>query len=106
MRLEPLVTNLALHRPKQVIAGFVIFTITLVVLAGLPTFWPGTFSSLQPLKIDTDPENMLPADAPVRVFHHKMKARLALHDMIVVGVVNEQHPQGVFNRDSLKKSMS
>ncbi|MFH1360239.1 MAG: MMPL family transporter [Candidatus Omnitrophota bacterium] len=49
------------------------------------------------IKVDTDPENMLPADAPVRVFHHETKREFALYDLIVLGVVNNTHPLGVFN---------
>ena len=44
--------------------------------------------------IDTDPENMLPQDQPSRVFHNKVKDDFALHDMLVVGVVNETDPDG------------
>ena len=61
-----------------------------------------TISFLHPLKIDTDPENMLAHDEPVRVLHNDMKAEFSLYDMIVVGVVNDRHPQGVFNVDSLR----
>ncbi len=53
------------------------------------------------LTIDTDPENMLPADQPDRVEHNRIQERFDLHDMIVVGVVNEQHPEGIFNPQSL-----
>ena len=41
------------------------------------------------IKIDTDPENMLPADEPARVFDHLTKEEFALHDFIAVGVVTE-----------------
>jgi len=41
------------------------------------------------VRIDTDPENMLPADQPERVFHNQVKQRFALHDAIVVGMVAE-----------------
>lgn len=54
------------------------------------------------IKIDTDPENMLPSDAKVRVFHQEMKKEFSMFDMIVVGVVYPQHPQGVFNVETLK----
>ncbi len=53
--------------------------------------------------IDTDPENMLPEDEFVRVFHRNVKKEFMMHDMMVMGVVNEQHPQGVFNVDTLTK---
>jgi len=38
---------------------------------------------------------------PVRVFHNKMKAAMSLHDLVVIGVVNTEHPEGVFNKASL-----
>ncbi len=53
--------------------------------------------------VDTDPENMLHADEPVRVAHRRLKKDFNQHDLIVVGIVNEQHPQGIFNPESLKK---
>jgi hypothetical protein len=77
-----------------------------VVVAGVaiaPTFAPAAFPMLHPLKVDTDPENMLSEDEAVRVFHDRMKRALALYDMVVVGVVNETHPQGVFNPESLRR---
>ncbi|MEE8149748.1 MAG: hypothetical protein V3T75_04760, partial [candidate division Zixibacteria bacterium] len=37
--------------------------------------------------IDTDPENMLPADEPVRLFDHQTKEDFELSDFIAVGVV-------------------
>jgi predicted RND superfamily exporter protein len=54
------------------------------------------------LDVDTDPENMLPATQADRVFHNHVEETFALHDAIVVGVVNEAHPQGVYNPDSLR----
>ncbi|SHI09037.1 efflux RND transporter permease subunit [Ferrimonas marina] len=52
------------------------------------------------IQIDTDPENMLPADDPARLFHNQVKADFALYDSIVVGAVAEGE-QGIFNPDSL-----
>jgi hypothetical protein len=78
-------------------------TLGLALAAALPTLRPRAFPMLHPVRVDTDPENMLPADEPVRVFHNRMKAALGLHDMVVVGVVNEEHPEGVFNVASLGK---
>jgi len=40
--------------------------------------------------IDTNPENMLPADEPVRLFDHETKDDFALSDFIAVGVVTEE----------------
>ena len=52
------------------------------------------------IKIDTDPENMLPADEPARVFDHLTKEEFALHDFIAVGVVTEA---GSFNPTILNR---
>ncbi len=54
------------------------------------------------IQIDTDPENMLPVDQADRVFHNEVEDRFTLHDAIVVGVVNDDHPNGIFNVDSLR----
>ncbi|AWL12473.1 Putative membrane protein [Saliniradius amylolyticus] len=57
------------------------------------------FVALLPqIQIDTDPENMLPADNTQRVFHNAVKQRFSMHDTIVVGVVNEK---GVYNPQTL-----
>jgi len=53
------------------------------------------------ISIDTDPENMLSAEQPDRIEHNRIKELFDLYDMIVVGVVNADHPQGVFNPESL-----
>ncbi len=54
------------------------------------------------ITIDTDPENMLPVDQADRVEHNRIKELFDLYDMIVVGIVNRDHPEGVFNPASLK----
>ena len=54
------------------------------------------------LQVDTDPENMLPVDQVDRVFHNQVEDTFALHDAIVVGVVNETHPNGIYNIQSLE----
>ncbi len=53
------------------------------------------------IQIDTDPENMLDSEHPARVFHNEVKSTFAMHDAIVVGVVNDEHENGVFNMGSL-----
>ncbi len=55
------------------------------------------------VKVDTDPENMLSEHEAVRVFHHEMKREFVLNDMVVLGVVNEKDPDGVFNPRSLAR---
>ncbi len=54
--------------------------------------------SLIPLiEVDTDPENMLSEDEAVRVFHDQTKEQFELNDIVVVGIVNNKNPNGVFN---------
>lgn len=85
--------NLALNHRKAVFWGLGLLTLA--------------FSALLPLiQIDTDPENMLPADNPARVFHNEVKERFDMHDTIVVGVVNEQsvyNPQTLADLHSLSE---
>ncbi|MBN2308137.1 MAG: MMPL family transporter [Candidatus Hydrogenedentes bacterium] len=88
--------------PRSTTALMMGVTIILAVLAALPSIWPGAFPMLDGVKVDTDPENMLGKNEPVRVFHNEMKRRFGLNDMVVVGVVNETHPNGVFNVESLR----
>jgi len=90
-------------RPRFVTFLMILITLLFALAAGLPSLLPGAFGFLPHVAVDTDPENMLPADEPVRIFHNAMKAEMALYDMIVLGVVNERHPDGVFNPDSLRR---
>ena len=55
------------------------------------------------IQVDTDPENMLSEDEPVRLFHTQTKKRFALSDIVVVGIVNNKNPNGVFNPSSLAR---
>lgn len=53
------------------------------------------------IKVDTDPENMLSRDEPVRVFHDQTKKQFDLSDIVVLGVINERDENGVFNPETL-----
>ena len=55
------------------------------------------------ITIDTDPENMLPASNPARVIHDEIKQRFGLSDMIVLGIVNQKDPNGIYNPTTLQK---
>ncbi|MDP8236344.1 MAG: efflux RND transporter permease subunit [Candidatus Erginobacter occultus] len=101
MKIGDAMVGFALRRPKTVVWSMAGSTLILLLLALLPTLWPGTFPFLHSLRVDTDPENMLPADEPVRVFHNRMKGEMALHEMVVLGVVNRDDPDGVFNPETL-----
>ncbi|MDD3344951.1 MAG: RND transporter, partial [Candidatus Omnitrophica bacterium] len=82
--------NFALRKPKVIFGAALLLT----ALACLQFF---------KIKIDTDPENMLSEKEFVRVFHKEVKKEFALHDYIVLGVVDEQNEQGVFNPSTLEK---
>ncbi len=97
------IVRFCVDRPKTVTIGMGLVTVVLALLAALPSLAPERFSFLHAVEVDTDPENMLPADEPVRVFHRNMKKLFGLHDMVVVGVLNPGHPEGVFNVKTLRK---
>ncbi|MDR9432830.1 MAG: MMPL family transporter [Spiribacter sp.] len=82
------IAKIAMNHPRTVF--LVTLLLTLLGTALIPL-----------IEVDTDPENMLPAEQEDRLRHNAIKAQFNLHDMIVVGVVNAQHPSGVFNPRSL-----
>ena len=96
-------TGLAIRRPTAVSVVMATSLVVLLALSVLPSIWPATFAPLHSVAVDTDPENMLAEDEPVRVFHDHAKERYDLYDMIVVGIVNETDPNGVFNPDTLAR---
>lgn len=52
-------------------------------------------------RIDTDPENMLPADEPVRLQNAEIKEAFGLREFLVVGIV---HPETVFTPEILTRA--
>jgi len=56
------------------------------------------------IQIDTDPENMLDANEPVRVAHHDLKKDFKLSDMLVVGIVDETDSNGVWRPEALART--
>jgi hypothetical protein len=90
-----------MNRPWLVTGVMVALTLVFLVLPALPTLWPAAFPGLQPVQVDTDPENMLSRTEPVRMFHDRMEKLLALYDIVVVGVVDSGHPDGAFNVETL-----
>ncbi len=79
-------TLFSIDRPKTVIALMTLIT----VVFGFQ------FPSVT---IDADPENMLDADQADRVFYNQTKDAFGIHDLIVVGVVDETD---VFRPESLE----
>jgi len=84
------VTRFSIKHYKLVTVVMVLLTVALGALIPL-------------IRIDTDPENMLSENEAVRLFHHETRQRFILNDIVVVGIVNEKHPEGVFNVQSLTR---
>ena len=84
MDLRARITSYSVNHYRLVTIIMVLFTLGL-----------GAFIPL--IKVDTDPENMLSKGEPVRVFHNQTKKDFALSDIVVLGVVNNKDPNGVFN---------
>lgn len=94
--------ELSVRYPKTTIALTSVITVFIILLVALSNL-TNIFPFIPKIKIDTDPENMLRKDEPVRVFHNKMQKQFTIYEIVVLGVVNERHPQGVFNADTLNK---
>lgn len=84
------IIKFSLNRPGIVIAAVMLLTVLSVL-------------QFPKILVDTDPENMLPEDEFVRLFHRDIKKEFALHDYIVLGVVNERSQEGVFDPKTLEK---
>ncbi len=95
------ITAFVTRRPWVVAGVMLVTSIIIVAMVAVPSLWPAEAPFLNGVRVDTDPENMLDHDEPVRVFHDRMKKTLSLYDMLVVGVVNNENPNGVFNAASL-----
>ncbi len=80
-------TTFSMDRPKTVIA----LSLLLTILFGI---------QFPRITIDADPENMLEADQPDRVFYNRVKEEFGIHDLIVVGIVDEE---GVFRPEALER---
>lgn len=87
----------SVNRPRLVIAltvASVALCVGLGVYRGARARWD---------IVDTDPENMLAPGEPVRIFHDATRKEFSLHDMVVLGIVNETDPDGVFNPETLAR---
>ncbi len=80
-------THFSIDHPKQVI-------ILTLILTGLFLF------QFPKAHIDTDPENMLEAHQPDRVFYDQIKKDFGIRDMIVLGITDET---GIFRPETLGK---
>ena len=80
--------DVATRRPRLIYA---LVVVAVVLFASL----------LTRIQIDTDPENMLPPTQADRVFHNEVEDRFTFHDVIVIGIVNDKNPNGIYNPASL-----
>jgi uncharacterized protein len=90
MKLAQILTRISLEKPK-----------TITVIMTLMTLLLGLF--IIKVEVDTDPENMLREDEEVRIFHNQTKLDFGLYDVVVLGIVNNAHSDGVFNPTTLKR---
>jgi hypothetical protein len=90
MDIKQKVTSYSLQHYKRITVVMVVITLALGALIPM-------------IKVDTDPENMLAEDEPVRVFHDQTKKSFSLSDIVVVGIINDKDPNGVFNPQSLAR---
>ena len=100
--MKRLFIDVSLNRPKTVFSVSLVVAVLLLALVAWPTLAPDRSFGLNPATVDTDPENMLPADEPARVTHNEMKRAFGLKDMLVVGVTADTEPNGVFNPRTLR----
>lgn len=98
--MNPII-NLAMKKPGPLMWAIGLISVFMVGLVALPSLAPQAVPFLNGIHVDTDPENMLSPDEPVRVFHNEMKKTFNLHDFLVVGVVDEKNPNGVYNVKTL-----
>ena len=90
MDFKQTVTDYSIRHAKLITIVMVVFTLALGTLIPM-------------IEVDTDPENMLSEDETVRVFHNLTKEQFTLNDIVVVGIVNNKNPNGVFNPTSLTR---
>ena len=90
MKLGNALIQFSIQKPKWVLAIMVLATLILGAMISM-------------VRVDTDPENMLSENEAVRIFHNQVKKEFSLHDVVVLGVVNETHPDGVFNPTTLRR---
>ena len=81
------ITYLSMDHPRAAIAIALVITLVFAL----------QFLRIQ---IDTDPENMLEADQPDRVFYDRVKEDFGINDMIVLGITDEE---SIFTPETLAK---
>ena len=80
-------TEFAIAHPKWVVV------LSIAITAFFALQFPG-------IRVDTDPENMLPENEPARVFHDGLRDTFNLKDFLVLGIVRED---GMFHPEPLAR---
>ena len=83
--VQQAIVGLGLRWPKWVVLATVVITLALGAL-------------IVRAEIDTDPENMLPADDPVRVLNRTIEEDFGTRNMIALGIVSND---GVLTGETL-----
>jgi len=94
-------SNVAINSPKLYLWLPVLIMLLVGTLVAIPTITGKLSSVFSPLTVDTDPESMLLYDNPVRKTHREQKKKFAIYDLMVVGITNKTHANGVFNQKTL-----
>ncbi|MBN2376753.1 MAG: MMPL family transporter [Sedimentisphaerales bacterium] len=90
MELRELISSFSIRHYRMVTIVMVLVTL-------------GLGAMIPMIKTDTDPENMLAEDEAVRIFHDQAKKTFSLSDIVVLGIVNRENPDGVFNPETLSR---
>ena len=75
MKMAAWVAEFSVRRRGLVVSLTLLMTLLFAAGAALSSLWPKTFDMLHGVEVDTDPENMLSADEPARVFHDETRKR-------------------------------
>jgi len=90
MQLKRTMIQFSLNRPQLMTS--IMVTVTLV---------SGFFLLLA--HVDTEPKSVLSAKEMVRIFHDRSQKEFNLHDVVVLGVINQKDKDGAFNPKTLTK---
>ncbi len=88
--MKHIITDSSIRKPKHIISLMLIITAIFVT----PLFH---------LEFENNREHSLPQDSPVLANCIQASRKFDLEDSIIVGIVNEEHPDGVFNIQTLTR---
>lgn len=90
MRINDRLISFSLNHPKQILVA----VLTLTVLAGGLTFRLG---------VDNSPESLFSELGDTNPVYQQAMENSRLHNMVILGVINRSHEQGVFNPETFEK---